>query len=199
MEFIIDLIAERSVLRESLRIIWTIFFNRLFGPITPVTNEFMNITYPSANNLPDLNSLINDRIDRFIHYLIKTTMTRGKLIVQFLSKNNNTKKAGWFGNSTYNNKEEFKVWEVWCINVEMLPVDETSTNLTQSIQSFENNMTKVYDIVDRYKDHIPPITSLDSAPFPYKILIPEPNNPEQQLYIQEGEEGWGSYIKKILD
>ena len=46
-------------------------------------------------------------------------------------------------------------------------------NVQTSIQNFANNLTRIYDIADKFKEHIPPITSLDSAPFPYKIIIPE--------------------------
>ncbi len=34
-------------------------FNWLFGPITPVTNEFMNVPYPMLIT-PDLDSLIDE-------------------------------------------------------------------------------------------------------------------------------------------
>ncbi|RCK63149.1 hypothetical protein Cantr_09849 [Candida viswanathii] len=200
MIFIIDLVAERSVLRESLKgIIWTIFFNRLFGPVTPVTNEFMNVTYPLASNLPDLDSLIDEKINKFIHSLTESS-NRGKIEVQFLSKGSNKKKTGWFSNSTYIDKEELKVWEVWRIDIEVLPLDQTNRNTQKSIRNFESNMGKVYDIIDKYKEHIPPITTLDSAPFPYKILIPDSNHTtDQATQTHEGEEGWGTYIKKILD
>ncbi|RCK64137.1 hypothetical protein Cantr_10554 [Candida viswanathii] len=200
MIFIIDLVAERSVLRESLKgIIWTIFFNRLFGPVTPVTNEFMNVTYPLASNLPDLDSLIDEKINKFIHSLTESS-NRGKIEVQFLSKSSNKKKTGWFSNSTYIDKEELKVWEVWRIDIEVLPLDQTNSNTQKSIRNFESNMGKVYDIIDKYKEHIPPITTLDSAPFPYKILIPDLNHTtDQATQTHEGEEGWGTYIKKILD
>lgn len=189
-------------------IIWTIFFNRLFGPVTPVTNEFMNVTYPLASNLPDLDSLIDEKINKLIHNLTESK-NRGRIEIQFLSKgysnsdsskSGSKKKSGWFSNSTYIEKEELKTWEVWRIDVEVLPLDESNKNIEISVRSFENNMGKVYDIIDKYKEHIPAITSLDTAPFPYKIIIPTLNNTtDQSTQTHEGEEGWGTYIKKILD
>ena len=71
-------------------------------------------------------------------------------------------------------------------------------NVQTSIQNFANNLTRIYDIADKFKEHIPPITSLDSAPFPYKIIIPEKKSDHNRDY-HTGEEGWGTYIKKILD
>ncbi|KGR02937.1 hypothetical protein MG1_01183 [Candida albicans GC75] len=202
MEFIINVIAERSVLRESLKgIIWTIFFNRLFGPITPVTNEFMNVSYPMANNLPDLDSLIDEKVNRILNQITEVS-NQAKINVQFLSKSSNKKKTGWFGNSTYNVQDNLVVWESWLINVESLPLDQVSNgeskNVQTSIQNFANNLTRIYDIADKFKEHIPPITSLDSAPFPYKIIIPEKKSDHNRDY-HTGEEGWGTYIKKILD
>ncbi len=180
----------------------------MFGPITPVTNEFMNVTYPLASNLPDLDSLIDEKINKLIHSL-KEPPNRGKIEIQFLgksntssgNKNNNKKKSGWFSNSTYIEKEELKTWEVWRIEIEVLPLDQTNKNINTSIRSFEGNMGKIYDIIDKYKEHIPPITSLDSAPFPYRILIPSLSGSTSDKSTQtlEGEEGWGTYIKKILD
>lgn len=41
---------------------------------------------------------------------------------------------------------------------------------------------KILSIVNRDKDHIPPITTSDANPFPYRIIV----NPRQ--------EGWGTRI-----
>ncbi|KAI5951935.1 hypothetical protein KGF54_005010 [Candida jiufengensis] len=218
MEFTIDLIAERSVLRESIKgIIWTIFFNRLFGPTIPSTNEFLSITYPLATNLPDLEALIDEKISVFIRTIIdkKPLPIKGIINIQFLTKSNSKRKSsGWFGRDY--ESDDSKIWETWIINIECLPIKErTSTTSTStststkpeysqaveiSLKSFENNLFKIYEFVDREKDHIPPITSLETSPFPYTInimefgkkLTPEKSN-------SDSDEGWGTYIKKILD
>lgn len=161
----------------------------------------MNVTYPMANNLPDLDSLIDEKINKILNQITEAS-NQAKVKVQFLSKSANKKKSGWFGNSTYNVQDDLIVWESWLINVESLPLDQVSNgesqNVQTSIQNFVNNLTRIYDIADKYKEHIPPITSLDSAPFPYKIIIPE-KKPDHNHDYHTGEEGWGTYIKKILD
>ncbi|KAI5950424.1 hypothetical protein CANMA_005352 [Candida margitis] len=214
MQFTIELVAERSVLRESIKgIIWTIFFNRLFGPITPATREFLDVTYPSVANLPDLDSLIEEKITTFIRTRIegKPLPARGTITIQFLNKSNEKRKSsGWFGREYEN--DDMKAWETWTINVESLPIEEGpsihrpkhagleySRAVTISMKSFEDSLVKIYDFVDRHKDHIPPITSLESSPFPYIIKVQEDSRSKPEKHNSDGDEGWGSYIKKILD
>lgn len=116
------------------------------------------------------------------------------LTIQFLDKKSTKKKTGWFGK--VDSLEDLKVWESWIIVVTCLPVQESSDNQDLSVQSFENNLHTIVDIVDTHKDHIPPITSLESSPFPYSIEI----EPISLSYRTEGDnESWGKYIKKMLD
>ncbi|RLV93384.1 hypothetical protein JA1_002560 [Spathaspora sp. JA1] len=248
MEFVLDLIAERSVIRESLKgIIWTIFFNRLFGPITPSTSEFLNITYPVAINLPDLDSSIDERINQLVKTRFDKNNHRGIINIQFLDKDRHAaskKKTGWFGRENQPG-ESLKCWESWLINIECLPIDEIpekhpatppppppehhtddnkySVNIVESIKSFELNLIKIIDIVDKHKSHIPPITSLESSPFPYKMIITPPetevsttsaaatttttavstisetsSSSSSNLKSDTTDEGWGNYIKKML-
>jgi hypothetical protein len=49
--------------------------------------------------------------------------------------------------------------------------------------SLQKTAMKIVAIVNRDKDHIPPITTSDQNPFPYRIIV----NPRQQ----EGEGGFG--------
>lgn len=320
---------------------WTIFFHRLFGPIEPCTTEFLNITYPQAKNLPDLESLMDERIGRYIRVVIgdvdrKTLPIKGIIKIEFLrvtssllgrgTRNYNSgsnyggeggggggdgrfslrgttkgggvgegnevgsgattggrsqlqttkrKSSGWFGSRSRSGstggasgdhneirstgqKDDreggLSVWETWTLNIECLPIEErqsitggvgrggsssnssgtstgagakanstgsqnsdkprrrrTSTEYSRAVElsmkSFEECLLKIYDIVDREKDHIPPITTLDTAPFPYKIeIVLTENSSQQQQQQQEQQqqqggvdEGWGTYIKKILD
>lgn len=201
---------------------WTIFFHRLFGPVVPGTNNFFDISYPYAEGQLELDSLIDERIDQLIRRKIDSDTNasepanaerRGQLIVQFLDKKEKIKKkSGWFGQGR-NDMESMTLWESWIINVKCLPFDKDkalnkeesedndanskqSYNIELSIESFETNLGKIIELVDSHKDHIPPITSLESSPFPYSINI-ERNIPTSGL--PQGEESWGKYIKKMLD
>lgn len=43
-------------------------------------------------------------------------------------------------------------------------------------KSLQKAAFKIVNIVNQYKDHIPPITTTDQNPFPYQILVnPKPN------------------------
>ena len=85
----------------------------------------MNVSYPMANNLPDLDSLIDEKVNRILNQITEVS-NQAKINVQFLSKSSNKKKTGWFGNSTYNVQDNLVVWESWLINVESLPLDQVS-------------------------------------------------------------------------
>jgi len=50
-------------------------------------------------------------------------------------------------------------------------------------QSLRKTAMKIVTIVNRDKDHIPPITTSDPNPFPYQILV----NPNKN-------EGWGQRL-----
>ncbi|CUM64978.1 uncharacterized protein PRCAT00002596001 [Priceomyces carsonii] len=226
MEYTLNLAAERSVVRESLKgIIWTIFFHRLFGPIVPSTNEFLNVTYPMADDQPDLDSLMDEKISYLIknEFNVLETEKTSHVIIQFLDKRvtKSKKKSSWFGQGKLENAEDLKLWESWIIVVRCLPLEDESrsspsslssstnghilathnsnekTNTDISIESFESNLLKIIDIVDTHKDHIPPITSLESSPFPYTIEV-ERRAPNR-TYLTNDDESWGKYIKKMLD
>ncbi|CAK9435744.1 uncharacterized protein LODBEIA_P04510 [Lodderomyces beijingensis] len=256
MEFSIDLVGERSVLRESIKgVIWTIFFNRLFGPIQPQTSEFLNITYPQVANQPELDAMIDDKINRYIRSCVNARKlpVHGVMSIQFLDQvpkkrkaSTNTattttttrKSSGWFsrgsgsggsggsggggaeaGNEAID-EENVRVWETWTLNIECLPIEERITNRRRethgargynhshavevSMQNFEMNLLRIYDAVERERDHVPPITTLEVAPFAYRInILPSPSSPATLTPPPPPsageEEGWGTYIKKILD
>lgn len=52
--------------------------------------------------------------------------------------------------------------------------------------SLQKTAMKIVAIVDHDKDHIPPITTSDQNPFPYRIFV----NPKQQESAERGFGGW---------
>lgn len=135
----------------------------------------------------------------------------GQVMIQFFDENipKSKKKTSWFGQGKSDDSSHLKLWESWIIHIKCLPVaNETTTTTTQvdqqnisiSIESFENNLNKIIDIADAHKDHIPPITSLESAPFPYTIDVDhDGSSTTATTYESSGNESWGNYIRKILD
>ena len=52
--------------------------------------------------------------------------------------------------------------------------------------SLQKTAMKIVGIVNRDRDHIPPITTSEINPFPYRIVV----NPKQAM-AQQGIEGYG--------
>lgn len=209
---------------NMIGIIWSIFFQRLFGPITPNLNEFFDIPYPFASDQNDLDTLIDQKINELIKRDFENIdeVKLSSIMIQFYDpKTAKSRKSSWFGQK--DNTEHLKSWESWIIKIKCLPMNVTSLssttsdlttaigtgtntitssetgindkkiqdqNILTSIESFEENLNDIIDIVDNNKDHIPPITSLDSSPFPYEI---------KNIIGYNTEESWGKYIKRILD
>lgn len=181
--------------------------------MTPITTEFMDIAYPMAANLPDLDSLIDTKIDELIRKDFggpSVTQPRvGVLLVQFLDGNGKSKKkSSWFGHVTED--KPLTPWESWTLNVMCLPLGDVDLPgpgdqalnpaerlLQLSLLSFESALAEVMDLVDHHKHHIPPIMTLDVLPFPYEITIDPKREGTQQLTAED--ESWGHYIKKIID
>lgn len=188
---------------------WTIFFHRLFGPITPTTNEFLDVVYPMAADQPDLDSTIDRKVDQLIKkHLLALSPAQppvGVLAILFMDENHAKakKKSGWFGHIT-EGKHESYAWESWVILVECTPFanpehlgNNVDAIFNPSIASFEENVHLITSWADRHKDHIPPIMTLDVAPFPYKIEV-LPKAPGDHKNPGE-DESWSHYIKKMID
>lgn len=150
-----------------------------------------------AANLPDLDTLIDERIaDAIRKYFdrnVSPDAPSGRLVVQFFDKrtSKSKKKTGWFGQGKPD--DTLYLWELWILNVACVP--ETSLeDHSISIASFEHNLSNIIEIADTHKDHIPPITSLESLPFPYTIDVDKPLE-----YTTAEDEGWGRYIKRMMD
>lgn len=121
----------------------------------------------------------------------------GHVKIRFFDKQvtKSKKKTGWFGQGKNDDTEDTKLWETWIINIKCLPLDnQFESPMKVSAHSFEETLLKIITIADTNKEHIPPITSLDTSPFPYTIDV------EQELEAANDDDAsWGTYIKKILD
>lgn len=161
-----------------------------------------------ASNLPDLDALIDEKIDlvikRDFDFSQSLDPKLGQVMVQFFDgKAKSKRKTSWFGGKE--DPENFKLWESWIVHIKCLPTASdpatgatagtSSGTISLSVESFETNLNKIIDIADTHKEHIPPITSLDSSPFPYTIEVDH----KPGAYESSGNEGWGDYIRKILD
>lgn len=164
-----------------------------------------------ATDLPDLDGLIDEKIGQLIKTHFdgrepaniphlapeeppqKEMAPEGRVMVQFFDgkTTKSKKKSSWFGQGKSEDSDH-RLWESWVLHVKCLPLasEGSGNEIAMSKGSFEDNLHKIIDIVDTHKEHIPPITSLESSPFPYTIDVD---------HQYEASESWGNYIKKILD
>ena len=158
---------------------------------------------------PQLETLIDTRVGQLIRQLSSTSAgkgsVRGQLEVQFFEKKR--RKGGGLGWFTGANRSEEEVcWEIWCLEVTIAtprteagifphlnsPSSQRASNakifaertkLTKAMAStLQRTAMKIVSIVNKDKEHIPPITTSETNPFPYQIEL----NPKL--------EGWGKSI-----
>lgn len=102
--------------------------------------------------------------------------------VQFFEKR--TKKSTWFG------KSDDKLWEQWRVSVRAVTCrsDAESEKMRESMQQqLQNVLLAIASDVNANKDHIPPITTVETSPFPYRVVV-SGGSPES----------WGAAFKKML-
>lgn len=198
---------------------WTIFFHRLFGPVEPAISEFLQVPYPTAAGLPELEAAIDTKVDelikaRFGGVAHARTPSVGQLVVQFAHKSPGKprKRTGWFAHVILDAPEKPVLWELWLINVKCLPLthrellpelavlpgmNNAERLLHLSMLSFEANVLEIVALADTHKEHIPPIMTLDVAPFPYEIVVGDEWGGKRPPAADD--ESWMHYIKKLVE
>ena len=171
-------------------VLHTICFHRYFSPIRPSYLEILDFTLPLVPD-PDVETLIDTRVGQLIRQLTSTSSPkssiRGSLVVQFFEKRK--KKSGglgWFGKG-----DEEVSWESWCLEVTLatpkteigrllllessLQIPDTTlerTKVTKAIGStLQKTAMKIITIVNRDKEHIPPLTQSETNLFPFHIEV----------------------------
>lgn len=87
--------------------------------------------------------------------------------MQFLEKK---RRKGWFVAKA----DEETIWETWVLNVAILTPrnDGDKDNVKRVMEaSLQKAAMDVVEIVNKERGHIPPITTNESNPFPYQILV----------------------------
>jgi autophagy-related protein 101 len=79
----------------------------------------------------------------------------------------------WFGGLSGKGEEEV-CWEVWNLDV-TIATPRTESERAKVRKAMENMLQKavlkILAVVSRDKEHIPPITTSDSNPFPYRVVL----------------------------
>lgn len=175
--FKIALTVDRSYNAETLKaILSTILFLRLFGSLAPSTGEAMGVAYPKVAN-PEIDSLLTTKIREFTTENGEHSAKIVDARVEFYERR--VKKTAWFA-KTHN-----CCWESW--RIQMSSPDSPSKQGTsdmfskgspansaarkESAVELQRALLEIVAAADNNKEHIPPITTTDVAPFPYEIMI----------------------------
>ncbi|KAM5376565.1 hypothetical protein ACJA88_006888 [Fusarium oxysporum] len=190
-EFILDVFADPRSVREVVkgkfallacsldRILHTIFFNRFFPSIVPQTREVLDTTLPYVDD-DELETMIDQRVTALERQIdvqrssggANSASTgsgnggRGQLVVQFFEKR---RRKAWLSRG-----DEEVCWECWTIKVTVAE-PRTESERAKVRRAMEQTLSatamKIVAFVNTHKDHIPPITTQGTNPFPYKINI----------------------------
>ncbi|KAK8199606.1 autophagy-related protein [Phyllosticta capitalensis] len=184
-EYTLDVFADPTCVKDIVKaILHTIFFHRYFTPVTPLHRDLLDLTLPAIDDV-DLETLIDQRATALVRALETgighQQRGRGQLAIQFFEKRRR-KSYFPFGTLGKARGDEEVCWEMWMLDV-TLATPRTETDVIKVRRAMEKSLQKtafkIVSIVNRDKDHIPPITTTDTNPFPYAILV----NPKT--------EGWG--------
>ncbi|KAF5632350.1 DUF1649 domain protein [Fusarium sp. NRRL 52700] len=186
-EFILDVFADPRSVREVVkgkfssldRILHTIFFNRFFPSIVPQTREVLDTTLPYVDD-DELETMIDQRVAALERQIDVQRSSggangastgsgnggRGQLVVQFFEKR---RRKAWLSRG-----DEEVCWECWTIKVTVAE-PRTESERAKVRRAMEQTLSatamKIVAFVNTHKDHIPPITTQGTNPFPYKINI----------------------------
>lgn len=211
MDFKYEITTERATTKEVVRAICScILFHRLFGPVTPISREAVGVSYPCVASTA-IDTLIEEKASSL---LSSDTSSTQVLALQFFEKQNDTQNTGkhqrqksglWFVMGGGGEKEKQVCWEQWVLKVSVLDAkndaDREKMRKTTANQLLEI-LKSIVSTASSNKDHIPPITTTDATPFPYKLVVgKDPNLLEkhEEPSHNNKDETWGGMFKKMLE
>ncbi|KAL4942655.1 hypothetical protein BDV06DRAFT_159097 [Aspergillus oleicola] len=187
-EYFLEIFADTTTVRDVLKgVLNLIFFHRYFPSIRPTTFDVLDFTLPAINDV-DLETLIDSRISSLVRQHSSSAVSgggsgfggsgggsggvRGRIAVEFYEKKRR-RSGTWFSGLAGKGEEEV-CWEVWNLDV-TVATPRTESERAKVRKAMENMLQKaalkILAVVNRDKDHIPPITTTDSNPFPYRIIL----------------------------
>merc|ERR1712000_169871 len=210
-EYILEVFADQTFVKDIVKgVLHTIFFHRYFPPVRPTlytptassshssshSAQSLPIPLPSIVDPPDISAAIDSHTALLVSQLTPQPAaggSRGEVVVRFFDRKRRKTgiTTGWLGRlgGGGGQTEEEVCWEEWCVQVVVArPRSEADRiKVRRAMESsLQKTAMKIVAIVNRDKDHIPPITTSDQNPFPYKIFV----NPKQQENAERGFGGW---------
>ncbi|KAJ9619691.1 uncharacterized protein PV06_00025 [Exophiala oligosperma] len=214
-EYIIEVFADQTYVKDIVKgVLHTIFFHRYFPPVRPAlytptassshssshSVQSLPIPLPSILDPPEISAAIDSHTALLVSQLTPQSAagaaaggSRGEIVVRFFDRKRRKTgiTTGWLGRlgGGGGQTEEEVCWEEWCVQVVVArPRSEADRiKVRRAMESsLQKTALKIVAIVNRDKDHIPPITTSDQNPFPYRIFV----NPKQQESAERGFGGW---------
>ncbi|KAJ9502141.1 hypothetical protein LTR99_000985 [Exophiala xenobiotica] len=214
-EYILEVFADQTFVKDIVKgVLHTIFFHRYFPPVRPTlytptassshsssqSAQSLPIPLPAILDPPDISAAIDSHTALLVSQLTPQSSagpaaggSRGEVVVRFFDRKRRKTgiTTGWLGRlgGGGGQTEEEVCWEEWCVQVVVArPRSEADRiKVRRAMESsLQKTAMKIVAIVNRDKDHIPPITTSDQNPFPYKIFV----NPKQQETAERGFGGW---------
>ncbi|KAF7550031.1 hypothetical protein G7046_g8153 [Stylonectria norvegica] len=181
-EFILDVFADPRSVRDVVKVadffllagvLHTIFFHRFFPALTPRTREVLELTLPYVDD-DELETMIEQRTSALERQLDAQRTSgsagnaggRGQMVVQFFEKR---RRKAWLSRG-----DEEVCWESWTLKVTVAePRTESERAKVRRAmeQTLHTTAMKIVTFCNTHVDHIPPITTQGTNPFPYKINL----------------------------
>ncbi|KAK2744966.1 hypothetical protein FQN57_004096 [Myotisia sp. PD_48] len=147
------------------------------GSVKDVVKDVLDLTLPVVDD-QEVETLIDSRVNTLIQQHLSSTSSspnsggvRSRIAVQFFEKRR--KKAGiWIPGLSGKNEEEI-CWEIWTLDITIATprTDSDRAKVRKAMESMLHKAAfKIIAIMNKDKDHIPPITS-ETNPFPYQIVL----------------------------
>ncbi|MCD7447397.1 hypothetical protein HAX54_028469 [Datura stramonium] len=182
-----ELDVEQFEIQEVLLCIFhTIMFHRALGLMRPkeIDLELFDITYVQCGDV-EVERKIDEKIIQFIDRVKKQPNQKHQICISFYEVKN--KQGSWF-----TNKDERHYWEHWYINLsvahhpkagsgkshhskvvnpgESAPEERDARHSGLEL-SLREVLFQIINFGNEKKDHIPPISNLEGASFPFEITI----------------------------
>ncbi|KAJ1908585.1 hypothetical protein IWQ60_011640 [Tieghemiomyces parasiticus] len=156
-------LAPRVVKDTVTAILHAIIFHRYFNNVKPQEQTALGITYIAVDS-PEVHNQVEEKAQAFAA-MFQGEGLREQVDLTLLFQEKRAKKA-WFG------KQDDASWEKWVISITPRAV-QNEREYQHLKPGFEAQLLEslhtVIRITGEYKDHIPPITSQSTNPFPFQV------------------------------
>lgn len=194
-EYVLEVFSDQHLVRDIVTgILHTIFFHRYFSPIRPSlyaptsttsysgsrSHEALPVPLPAILDPPEVSAAIDTHVDALVAQLTSSTSptsgSRGEIVIQLFDRKGRKTgtAANWLGRLGGTQVEGEVCWEQWVLQVIVVsPRNEAErVKVRRAMEtSLQKAAMKIVALANRDKDHIPPISTSDQNPFPYKITV----------------------------